>query len=374
MDCNRRFKNLSRSLSRKNSTSNPALRWWSENLPGFPPPKESLQLRRGKERTNPGFEEPEIQKALFESRRTIPGWKNTGQTFEIRSTGFEGVMAHDGNQFMELNANEDGMLYKDFKGIKQDAVLEFSFAHRGRIGDDTLKLTIADLGADNLIGGGDDQELFAKEYTTGNNAWAVYDSTAEREILALGNTVRFAYAAVDATEGTEPDNTEGNFLDSPEFGVGVVTAKRKAYGVKRLQAFLAGCDRSDSHYLGMRNNTVGIPHETAFNTGSIFVLKIEEKDKFAILTNREGRYVTARGKAVVLTEELEQGSRWMIRNPLKTDLDPNNGWFSLESASDPDRFLRHYSFLAYAQKRAELTPGEAILFPADASWKFVDAE
>ena len=104
-------------------------------------------------------------------------------------------------------------LYKESAGIERDNVLEFSFAHRGRNGDDTLKLTITDLGADNVEGGGDDQELFTKEYTTGKDVWAVYNSTTETPIKAIGNRIRFAYTAVYATGGEGPDKTEGNFLD-----------------------------------------------------------------------------------------------------------------------------------------------------------------
>jgi hypothetical protein len=44
----------------------------------------------------------------------------------------------------------------------------------------------------------------------------------------LGNKIRFAYIAVYATGGKGPDKTEGNFLDAAEFGVGVVTATRRA--------------------------------------------------------------------------------------------------------------------------------------------------
>jgi hypothetical protein len=186
---------------------------------------ESLKLLRGNELPNPSFEEPEIRKGSFEFRDTIPGCKTSGKLFEIWSTDFLGVKAHDGNQFVELNAKEDATLYKESAGIKRDAELEFSFAHRGRNGDDTLKLTITDLGADNSAEGGDDQELFAKEYTTGKSAWAVYDSTTEPNIVALGNKVRFAYTAVFATGGKGPDLTEGNFLDAADFGVGVVPAK-----------------------------------------------------------------------------------------------------------------------------------------------------
>lgn len=123
----------------------------------------------------------------------------------------------------------------------------------------------------------------------------------------------------------------------------------------------------------MRQNRVGVPVEADSNEESTLVLKNERKDKFAVLTNSEGKLLTARGKAVVLTDTLEEGSRWVIGNPLKTDLDPNDGWFSLESANDPCRFLRHYSLFAYAHKKSELTPGETVLFLPDASWKFVDA-
>lgn len=186
---------------------------------------KSLKLPRGNDLPNPSFEEPEIRKGSFEFRKTIPGWKTTGKMFEIWSAGFEGVKSHDGHQFVELNANEDGTLYKELAGIKQDSLLEFSFAHRGRNGDDTLKLTVTDLGADNALGGGDDQELFSKDYTTGMSTWVVYDSTAEPPIAALGNKLRFAYTAVHSTGGKGPDKTEGNFLDAAYFGVAVVTAK-----------------------------------------------------------------------------------------------------------------------------------------------------
>jgi hypothetical protein len=190
--------------------------------------RESLKLPRGCELPNPSFEEPEIRKSSFALVSTIPGWKTSDRAFEIWSTGFLGVAAYDGDQFVELNAYEDGVLYKESMGIERDAVLEFSFAHRGRNGNDTLKLTITDLGADNAVGGGDDQELFAKQYTTGKDAWAVYNSTTDPAIKAIGNKVRFAYTAIRATGGKGPDKTEGNFLDAAELGVGVVTAKRKA--------------------------------------------------------------------------------------------------------------------------------------------------
>lgn len=97
------------------------------------------------------------------------------------------------------------------------------------------------------------------------------------------------------------------------------------------------------------------------------------KGKFAVLTTRESKYLTARDKALVLTDTVEEGSRWIIYNPFKANLNPHDGWYSLESASDTGRFLRHYSFVAYALKKADITPGQTTLFPSDVSWKFVDA-
>ena len=172
---------------------------------------------------NPGFEEPRVEEGRFTFVETMPGWKTTDTHFEIWSTGFEEVAAHEGTQFVELNAYIDGTLYQDSTGIQPGSVLEFTFAHRGRNGDDTMKLTITDLGADNALDGEDDTVLFTNEYTTGKDAWVVYDSTTEQKIKALGNTVRFAYSAVSGTGGRGPDKTEGNFLDAANFGVGVVS-------------------------------------------------------------------------------------------------------------------------------------------------------
>jgi WD40 repeat protein/serine/threonine protein kinase len=180
--------------------------------------QEALKIPPSNELPNPSFEEPKIQARRFEMSRALPGWKTTGQLFEIWSTGFMGVEAHDGKQFVELNATEEATLYRDLMGIEPGAEIDFSFAHRGRNGQDTLKLTITDLGTDNFAGGGDDQELFVKEYTTGKDAWAIYDSTTEPTIKALGNRVRFAYTAVHATGGRGPAKTEGNFLDAAKFG------------------------------------------------------------------------------------------------------------------------------------------------------------
>jgi hypothetical protein len=178
--------------------------------------------------TNPGFEEPRME-GNFELKNTMPGWKTTDKEFEIWGTGFkEGVPAHEGTQFVELNAHIHGTLYQDTTGIQAGSVLQFTFAHRGRSGHDTMRLTITDLGADNTPGGGDDYELFTKNYTTGKDHWKVYTSETEKEIKSLGNTLRFAYEAVSTFTG---ELGEGNLLDAANFGIGVVTHKHEVAGV-----------------------------------------------------------------------------------------------------------------------------------------------
>jgi hypothetical protein len=81
-----------------------------------------------------------------------------------------------------------------------------------------MRLTITDLGADNVIGGGDDAVLFAKDYADGNTAWGFYTSAGESVLTALGHTTRFAYEAL-TTAGASI--SIGNFIDAADFGVGV---------------------------------------------------------------------------------------------------------------------------------------------------------
>ncbi|MCA9058232.1 MAG: hypothetical protein KDA85_07020, partial [Planctomycetaceae bacterium] len=91
--------------------------------------------------TNPSFEEPRGNEKGYKFVESMPGWKTTDSAFEIWGTGFNEVDAYDGDQFVELNAKIDGTLYQDATGIKAGSVLEFTFAHRGRFGKDTMKLT-----------------------------------------------------------------------------------------------------------------------------------------------------------------------------------------------------------------------------------------
>ncbi len=149
----------------------------------------------------------------------VPGWKTTAtdSLIEIWRQGFNGVFAYDGDQHAELNATQVSTLYQDITGIAANSIVGFQFAHRGRLGVDTMEFSLTDLGPDGVLGGGDDTVLFDQQYSDDKNAWGFYTGTG---IKTLGNTIRFSYKSVSAAGG---DQAIGNFLDDADFGVGVGT-------------------------------------------------------------------------------------------------------------------------------------------------------
>ena len=66
-----------------------------------------------------------------------------------------------------------------------------------------------------MLDTGDDTVLADQLMTDGNTAWGHYAGTG---IVALGNTVRFAFNSVSAANN---EGSFGNFLDAADFGVGV---------------------------------------------------------------------------------------------------------------------------------------------------------
>jgi len=169
---------------------------------------------------NPGFELPANPATTVTQvvPGDVPGWDTDEATIEVWSNNFNGVPAYEGNQHAEVNGQSEGTLFQDVTGIAAGQRVGFEFAHRGRFGTDTLRLTITDLGAGGTIGGGDDTVLFTKEYSAGNAAWVFNTNAGEAPIVTLGNAMRFAYEAVSTANG---DPTNGNFLDAADFGLDV---------------------------------------------------------------------------------------------------------------------------------------------------------
>jgi hypothetical protein len=174
----------------------------------------SAQVRAGL--VNPGFEYGQVPGSFADytdvsgGGNPAFGWNTTApdHQIEVWGTGFLGVPAFQGQNFVELNANSISTLYQDVTGIPAGASIDFHFAHRGRQGVDTMSLTITDQ-VTNAV-------LFSQAYSDGNQAWGFYTNPAP--IIATGHTLRFAYDSISAAGGNP---TVGNFLDDANFGVGV---------------------------------------------------------------------------------------------------------------------------------------------------------
>jgi hypothetical protein len=86
---------------------------------------------------NGGFESPDIAPDLlaFPLEGTVPGWQTTDpdHKFTFWKSGFIGVPAAEGNQFVEVNAFYDSTLFQDVAGIAAGSDLDFTFFHRGRL-------------------------------------------------------------------------------------------------------------------------------------------------------------------------------------------------------------------------------------------------
>jgi len=146
----------------------------------------------------------------------IPGWKTTDSHIEVWANEFGGVPSYEGTQHAEINAHINGSLFQELSGIAAGKRLGFEFAHRARVGTDVMKLTITDLGIDNLFATKDDTELFAKNYSATTENWLFHTSELEKPIFTLGNDMRFSYSAVSTGSG---NNSVGNFLDAADFFV-----------------------------------------------------------------------------------------------------------------------------------------------------------
>ena len=161
--------------------------------------------------SNGGFEDPVFNSGAtithFENQADVPGWNTTAPDSEIEfwEDGFGGFTAFAGRQFIELNANVVATVFQDISAIAAGQQINFSFAHHGREGIDTVRFSITDLATNNI--------LFTQDYNTGDSGWAQYDSSLAAAILATGNPLRIAFESI--ANSTDQD-TFGNFIDAVE--------------------------------------------------------------------------------------------------------------------------------------------------------------
>lgn len=154
---------------------------------------------------NPDFESPDILTNFgasgnsFVLEKDLSGWKTTAPDdyFEIWRSGFMGVPAYSGKQFIEINANSVAAVYNDATTVPSSTI-SFGFAHRGREGVDKIELKIGPPGGPYISKG---------VYSTGKNAWKYY--TTSYTVPVGQTTTRFIFEAVSSAGGI----AVGNFLD-----------------------------------------------------------------------------------------------------------------------------------------------------------------
>jgi hypothetical protein len=177
---------------------------------------------------NGSFEVPNISPTTqsFQTNANVPGWDGSEGQVEIFRNGFQTFTAYEGSQWAEVQLTALGQtIFQDISGVGNGDLIRFSFAHRGRAGTDTVRLTLTDTVNNNV--------LFTDDYTTGSSAWAVYSNTPQDNVLGTGNTLRLTFEAISSAVPSQPGN--GNFIDAvtfyeevpgplPLFGVGAAFA------------------------------------------------------------------------------------------------------------------------------------------------------
>lgn len=139
------------------------------------------------------------------SDHQIEYWANGGNV--QGANGGLAISAHDGSQWVELNANQPSTLYQDVATVPGQ-VMHWSLWHRARYvgvpnGQDVMRVLIGSTAAQNQQGA---------NISDGPDAWG--NTTGSYVIPAGQTTTRFAFQAVSSANGSP---TFGNFLDDIEF-------------------------------------------------------------------------------------------------------------------------------------------------------------
>ena len=163
---------------------------------------------------NASFEEPVINSQWAQpDAGTVPAWSTTaaGNKIELVSTRINGKVPHinngttvevlpDGNQFAELNADEESTLYQDLDTLAGH-VYEWGLAHRGRSGIDKMVLII-----------GPTQDIApAKPSRSGRDQFMRMTEWAERNAAALGFTVPAEGCSKKVIVYSKPFASNGGF-------------------------------------------------------------------------------------------------------------------------------------------------------------------
>ncbi|PFV82859.1 hypothetical protein COL05_09155 [Bacillus sp. AFS059628] len=243
---------------------------------------------------NGGFEQPPARNVgdkgspgaehawMYFYEHEVPGWKTTATDKFIQimqnSNEFLGpkmggngqtipVVAAEGKQYAELNANQQSMLYQDVATTPGQTIY-WRLAHRGEFGIDTMQLRI---GSSNTLP--NDLPVIEKISST-NNKWTYY--TGSYKVPAGQTMTRFGFDAVSSSNG---DLLWGNLLDDIFLGTDPCVSATKS--VDKEGQVKAGDELT--YKVTVKNDggdiaansifTDAIPMGTEYVPGSIQVIK-----------------------------------------------------------------------------------------------------
>ena len=150
---------------------------------------------------NSSFEEPVMTSTTWQliNANDVPSWNTTASDnlMEFWIDGFQSVPAYEGNQFIELNANEVASVYQDIATVPGE-VLEWSIAHRGRNQTDTADVSIGPAGGTLTV---------VKTMSTDETAWVVYSGSYT--IPAGQTTTRISFDSIAYSS-----SSVGNLMDA----------------------------------------------------------------------------------------------------------------------------------------------------------------
>ena len=155
--------------------------------------------------TNGSFELPDPGTSGNFANSEVPGWTNqlvdlsTETRIEIWKKGERSNDANEGNYHIELNWSAASSIYQDVSVSPGDEI-DWSFAHRGRQGVDTISFRLGAPGSEVEIG----------QYSSGKNQWRIYSGTYTVPVGVTTLRVRFHHISVAGGDGG------GNHLDSIE--------------------------------------------------------------------------------------------------------------------------------------------------------------
>lgn len=137
------------------------------------------------------------------NENVVPCWDTTAADGILEvwpAAGFENVFAYQGTQFIEMNGNSIATIFQDFT-TSPGSQLQISFAHRGRQGNDTVRVEIGPVGGPYVSLG---------NFTDGNTAWVLHNLTYTIPATG-GNNYSLRFVSVSSAGGNP---SVGNFLDA----------------------------------------------------------------------------------------------------------------------------------------------------------------